>query len=54
MLQIGMEERAFTIGQLARANYERALSVDIRDVPTPDYPMEPEVRKLKFLLESMV
>jgi hypothetical protein len=28
--------------------------VDIRDTPEPDYPMEPEVRKLKFLLESMV
>ena len=43
-------------GQMNRAfeHYERALSVDIRDTPAPDYAMEPEVRKLKFLLESMV
>lgn len=50
----GQVEYGRIIGQLARANYERALSVDIHDQPAPDYPMDPEVRKLKFLLESMV
>ncbi len=50
----GQVEYGRIISQLARARYERALSVDIHDQPEPDYPMEPEVRKLKFLLESMV
>jgi len=39
---------------LERENYERALTIDIQDSPEADYPIEPEVRKLKFLLESMV
>jgi hypothetical protein len=30
------------------------LTVDIRDVPDADFAMTPEVRKLKYLLESMV
>lgn len=50
----GQLEYGKIISQLARERYERALSVDIRDTPMPDYPMEPEVRKLKYLLESMV
>lgn len=50
----GQVEYGRIISQLSREHYERALSVDIHDAPEPDYPMEPEVRKLKFLLESMV
>ena len=50
----GQVEYGRIVSQLARAHYGRALSVDIHDQPEPDYPMEPEVRKLKFLLESMV
>ena len=33
---------------------ERCLTVDIRDIPDCPFPMEPEVRKLKYLLESLV
>ena len=50
----GQVEYGRIVSQLSRANYERALSVDIHDQPDSSYPMEPEVRKLKFLLESMV
>ena len=50
----GQVEYGRIISQLSREHYERALSVDIRDTPAQAYPMEPEVRKLKFLLESMV
>jgi sugar phosphate isomerase/epimerase len=50
----GQVEYGRIVSQLARAHYARALSVDIHDQPEPEYPMEPEVRKLKFLLESMV
>jgi sugar phosphate isomerase/epimerase len=50
----GQVEYGRIISQLSRAHYERALSVDIHDQPEPEYAMEPEVRKLKYLLESMV
>jgi sugar phosphate isomerase/epimerase len=42
------------ITQLDRFRYDRALTVDIRDVPDNAFPIEPEVRKLKYLLESLV
>lgn len=42
------------IGQLERCRYARALTVDIRDIPDSPFPVEPEVRKLKYLLESLV
>lgn len=42
------------VNQLARCNYNRTLSVDMHDHPTLDYPMLPEVRKLKYLLESLI
>lgn len=42
------------ISQLMRYGYDRLLSVDIRDVPDAPFAMEPEVRKLKYLLESLV
>ena len=50
----GQIEYGRIISQLSRERYERALAVDIHDSPAPDFPMDPEVRKLKFLLESMV
>ena len=42
------------VSLLDRARYDRALTVDIRDVPDTAFPVEPEVRKLKYLLESLV
>lgn len=42
------------VNQLSRYNYKRLLSVDIHDVPEPAYEMPPEVRKLKYLLESLI
>ncbi|HEX4588416.1 MAG TPA: sugar phosphate isomerase/epimerase [Gemmataceae bacterium] len=42
------------INQLARYNYQRLLSVDIRDLPDLGFEMPPEVRKLKYLLESLI
>jgi sugar phosphate isomerase/epimerase len=42
------------VTQLERFNYARALTVDVRDVADSPFPVEPEVRKLKYLLESLV
>ncbi len=42
------------ISQLDKFRYDRALSVDVREFPETDFPVEPEVRKLKYLLESLV
>jgi sugar phosphate isomerase/epimerase len=42
------------VSQLERCRYDRALTVDVRDVPDNPFPVEPEVRKLKYLLESLV
>jgi sugar phosphate isomerase/epimerase len=42
------------IAQLSRLHYHRCLTVDIRDIPDAPFAMEPEVRKLKYLLESLV
>lgn len=42
------------IAQLSRHRYDRLLTVDLRDLPDAAYPTEPEVRKLKYLLESLV
>jgi sugar phosphate isomerase/epimerase len=50
----GEVEYGRIVSQLARHEYERALTVDIRDIPDAPFPMEPEVRKLKYLLESLV
>lgn len=50
----GEVEYGRIISQLSRCHYERTLSVDIRDIPDAPFPMEPEVRKLKYLLESLV
>ena len=50
----GEVEYGRIIAQLARQNYERTLTVDVRDVADAPFAMEPEVRKLKYLLESLV
>ena len=50
----GEVEYGRIVSQLARCNYDRLLSVDIRDVPDAPFTMRPEVRKLKYLLESLV
>ena len=50
----GEVEYGRIVNQLARYNYHRTLSVDIRDIPEPAYEMPPEVRKLKYLLESLI
>jgi sugar phosphate isomerase/epimerase len=42
------------ISQLERAHYDRLLTVAIYDLPDGPFAMETEVRKLKFLLESLV
>jgi sugar phosphate isomerase/epimerase len=42
------------ITQLDRFRYDRAMTVDVWDVPDGPFPVEPEVRKLKYLLESLV
>lgn len=55
-VRIGQGEMEYgkIVSQLDRCRYDRALSVDIRDVPDNAFPVEPEVRKLKYLLESLV
>jgi sugar phosphate isomerase/epimerase len=50
----GEVEYGRIISHLDRFRYDRALTVDIRDVPDTPFPIEPEVRKLKYLLESLV
>jgi sugar phosphate isomerase/epimerase len=42
------------VGHLDRHRYDRSLTVDVRDVPDNPFPVDPEVRKLKYLLESLV
>jgi sugar phosphate isomerase/epimerase len=50
----GEVEYGRIVAQLARYNYDRLLTVAVYDVPDAPFAMEPEVRKLKFLLESLV
>jgi sugar phosphate isomerase/epimerase len=55
-VRVGQGEMEYgrIVAQLARCNYNRLLSVDIRDAPDAPFAMQPEVRKLKYLLESLV
>jgi sugar phosphate isomerase/epimerase len=55
-VSVGQGELDFgkIITHLERVGYDRALSVDIRDVPDSPVPIDAEVRKLKYLLESLV
>src|SRR5262249_37341125 len=50
----GEVEYGRLIAQLSRFHYDRLLTVDIRDTADPAFPREHEVRKLKYLLESLV
>ena len=50
----GEVEYGRLLAQLDRQGYDRALTVDIRDIPDGPFPVGPEVRKLKYLLESLV
>jgi sugar phosphate isomerase/epimerase len=50
----GEVEYGRIIAQLSRYHYDRLLSVAIYDIPDAPFAMEPEVRKLKYLLESLV
>jgi sugar phosphate isomerase/epimerase len=50
----GEIEYGRVVTQLGRFRYDRALTVDVRDIPDGPFPVEPEVRKLKYLLESLV
>lgn len=50
----GQVEYGRIISQLDREGYNRALCVDIHKTGDIEGPIEPEVRKLKYLLESMV
>jgi sugar phosphate isomerase/epimerase len=50
----GEVEYGRIVSQLLRHRYDRVLTVDIRDVPDAPFAMGPEVRKLKYLLESLV
>jgi sugar phosphate isomerase/epimerase len=50
----GEVEYGRILSQLERHHYNRLLTVDVRHEPSAPFSMEPEVRKLKFLLESMV
>ncbi|HLN30373.1 MAG TPA: sugar phosphate isomerase/epimerase [Gemmataceae bacterium] len=42
------------VAHLARCNYDRLLTVEICDVADAPFAMDAEVRKLKYLLESLV
>jgi sugar phosphate isomerase/epimerase len=50
----GEVEYGRIVTQLMRCNYDRVLSVAVHDIADAPYSMEAEVRKLKFLLESLV
>lgn len=50
----GEVEYGRIITQLARYHYERLLTVHILDIPDSGFAMESEVRKLKYLLESLI
>jgi sugar phosphate isomerase/epimerase len=50
----GEVEYGRVVAQLARWNYDRLLTVAIHDIPDAPYAMDAEVRKLKYLLESLV
>ena len=50
----GEVEYGRIVAQLARQHYDRVLTVAIHDAPDVPFAMGPEVRKLKYLLESLV
>jgi sugar phosphate isomerase/epimerase len=50
----GEVEYGRIISHLARYHYDRLLTVEICDIPDAPFAMDTEVRKLKYLLESLV
>jgi sugar phosphate isomerase/epimerase len=50
----GEVEYGRIIAHLQRCGYDRVLTVAIHDFPDAPYAMDAEVRKLKYLLESLV
>jgi sugar phosphate isomerase/epimerase len=54
-VRVGQGEIEYSriITQLEKHHYNRVLTVEIVDRPENQFPMETEVRKLKFLLESL-
>jgi len=50
----GEVEYGRIIAQLARHHYERLLTVEILDIADAPFAVDHEVRKLKYLLESLV
>ncbi|MFQ3651256.1 MAG: sugar phosphate isomerase/epimerase [Gemmataceae bacterium] len=50
----GEVEYGRIIQQLGRHGYKHSLSVEMFDQPPPPFPIAPEVRKLKYLLESLL
>jgi len=50
----GEVEYGRIISHLTRYNYDRLLTVEICDIPDAPFAMDAEVRKLKYLLDSLV
>jgi sugar phosphate isomerase/epimerase len=50
----GEVEYGRIVAQLAKCGYDQLLTVDIHDIPDSPFVMESEVRKLKYLLESLI
>jgi sugar phosphate isomerase/epimerase len=50
----GEVEYGRIISLLSRNQYDRLLTVAILDIPDAPFPMDAEVRKLKYLLESLI
>jgi sugar phosphate isomerase/epimerase len=50
----GEVEYGKVVAHLTRFNYDRLLTVAIHDIADAPYAMDAEVRKLKYLLESLV
>jgi len=50
----GAVEVAKILSGLEKYHYNRTLTVDVRDISDAPFPVEPEVRKLKYLIESLI
>lgn len=50
----GTLEYAKLLNGLEKFRYDRTLTVDVRDISDSPFAVEPEVRKLKYLLESLI
>ncbi len=50
----GQIDYARILTPLERLRFKGLLTIDIRQIPDGPFPVEPEIRKLKFLLESML